>query len=97
MAQHATFLDNGIVINGINASMSSMTTRTRSEGFALRWTAEESAEIRRRADEAGMAVGPYLIAAALGTVTTPTMGDRVAELERRLTSLERVVGFGPGT
>jgi hypothetical protein len=69
--------------------MSSMTTRTRSEGFALRWTAEESAEIRRRADEAGMAVGPYLIAAALGSVTTPSMMDRLDDLERRLVELER--------
>ena len=67
--------------------MSSMTTRTRSEGFALRWTAEESLEIRRRADEAGMAVGPYLIACALGSVTTPTVESRVQELERNVEAL----------
>jgi hypothetical protein len=68
-----------------------MTTRTRSEGFALRWTAEESTEIRRRADEAGMSVGPYLIAAALGLLTTPTMLDRVDNLDDRLTRLEHFV------
>ena len=68
-----------------------MAIRTRSEGFALRWTAEESLEIRRRADEAGMAVGPYLIAAALGSVTTPSMTDRLDDLGCRLIMLEAEV------
>jgi hypothetical protein len=36
-----------------------------------------------------MSVGPYLIAAALGLLTTPTMLDRLEALEDRVAWLEK--------
>lgn len=76
------------------ATLSDMPARTRSEGFALRWTADERDRIKARAAEAGMAVGPYLIASALGSVTTPTTESRLAELEQRMAQVEQSQRIG---
>lgn len=75
------------------AKLSAMPIRTRSEGFALRWTADERDRIKARASEAGMAVGPYLIKCALGEGDPPHLETRVDELELRLERLEALADF----
>lgn len=68
-------------------------SRTRTLGFALRWTEDESRRIRERAAAAGMPVGPYLIACALGdTESTPTVEQRLDDLQRRVERLEQKEG-----
>lgn len=55
---------------------------------SFRVTETQLAQITRRAKAAGMTRSAYLIACALGTVTTPGLTDRVEALERRVEALE---------
>ena len=70
--------------------------RGRPEGFALRWSAEERDAIKARAAEHGMAVGPFMIAAAMGELpTVQTDRDRrLDDLERRMERVERMQELG---
>ena len=55
---------------------------------SFRVTHEQLAEITKRAEKAGLSRTSYLIAAALGTLETPGLPDRVEALERRVQALE---------
>ena len=59
---------------------------------SFRVTHEQLAEITRRAEQAGLSRSAYLIAAALGTLETPGLPDRVEALERRMDAVERKRG-----
>jgi hypothetical protein len=55
---------------------------------SFRVSASQLDAITARAKAAGMSRSAYLIACALGTVTTPGLADRVEALERRVEALE---------
>jgi hypothetical protein len=63
--------------------------------FAIRVSDEQKDEIRRRAQLVDMAIGPYMVAAALGMdPDAPTAAMEIEEIKRRLDRLERLAELG---
>lgn len=66
------------------------------EMWAIRLSADEKTQIRKRADERGMTMTDFVVQSALGTLSaTPAKMDRrLSELEDRVVALERMAGLG---